>query len=264
MEKLSVFITTFNNASTLRLCLDSVKWASEIIIVDSFSSDETLTIAESYPNCKIFQHQFLGYGAQKQLALEKTHHLWVLLLDADEALTNEAQAEIQTLLQRSPTAAGYTLPRLEQMFWQMCDRRTRLNHFLRLFRRDCGQMGDMPVHAAPEVEGVIERLQHPFYHFGEIDIHTKVEKINNYSSGLVPDKVAKGCRHVGLTMILYPPLYFFKTYILKRNFFNGWAGFITSVTAAYYVFLKYAKVHEHFQDRSELPVDVPRREHGPS
>ncbi len=264
MEKLSVFITTFNNATTLPFCLDSVRWADEIIVLDSFSTDATLEIAASYPNCRTFQHEFLGYGAQKQLALEKTSHPWVLLLDADEALTRESQAEIQTLLENRPGAVGYTLPRLEQMFWRMCDRRTRLNHFLRLFRREAGRMGDMPVHAAPEVDGPIGRLRHPFYHFGEIDIHTKVEKINSYSSGLVRDKVARGRRRVGLTMILYPPLYFFKTYLLKRNFFNGWAGFITSVTAAYYVFLKYAKVHEYYQDRSGLPVDIPRRDHGPS
>ncbi len=264
MPRLSVFVTTFNNADTLAFCLESVRWADEIVVLDSFSTDKTLAIAERY-GCRVFQHAFLGYGRQKQMALERTSHPWVLLLDADEALTPASQREIQALLAAGePPCAGYTLPRLEQVFWRMCDRRTRLNHFLRLFRREAGRLGDMPVHAAPEVDGPIGRLQHPFYHFGEIDIHTKVEKINAYSSGLVRDKVAKGRRRVGLTMVLYPPLYFLKTYFLKRNFFNGWAGFITSVTAAYYVFLKYAKVHEHFQDRSGLPLDVPRRDHGPS
>ncbi len=265
MPRLSVFITTYNNAATLAFCLESVRWADEIVVLDSYSDDETLAIAERY-GCRILQHEFMGYGRQKQMALERTTHPWVLLLDADEALTPESQREIQALLAAGePPHAGYTLPRLEQVFWRMCSPRTRLNRFLRLFRRDAGRLGDMPVHAAPEVDGPIGRLRHPFYHFGEIDIHTKVEKINAYSSGLVRDKVAKGRRRgIGLTMILYPPAYFVRTYFFKRNFLNGWAGFITSVAAAFYVFLKYAKLHEHYQERSGLPLDVPRRDHGPS
>jgi len=262
MPQLSVFITTFNNEKTLPLCLESVAWADEIVIVDSNSTDTTPEIAKRF-GCQLFFHEFLGYGRQKQLALDKTSHEWVLLLDADEALTEESQQEIQALLASTPTADGYEIPRLEQMFWRMCDHRTRLNHFLRLFRKSRGHVSTMPVHAAPKVDGRVARLRHPFYHFGEIDIHTKADKINGYSTGLVQDKVKKGTGGTRMRMIFYPPVYFIKTYLLKRNFFNGWAGFITSVMAAYYVFLKYAKLHEYHQDRSTLPVDLKKDDRGP-
>lgn len=262
MEKLSVFITTFNNAKTLPICLDSVRWADEIVVLDSNSTDATPEIARRY-GCQLFFHEFLGYGRQKQLALDKTTHEWVLLLDADEALSPELQDEIRALLKTTPVADGYEIPRLEQVFWRMCNPKTRLNHFLRLFRKTKGHVSTMPIHAAPKVDGVIARLKHAFYHFGEIDIHTKVEKVNGYSTGLVQDKIGKGKRRVGLTMIFYPPLYFIKTYFFKRNFYNGWAGFITSVIAAFYVFLKYAKVHEYHQDRSSLPVDLKQDDRGP-
>ncbi len=246
MEKLSVFVTTYNNAHTLPTTLESVKWADEIVLLDSFSTDDTLEIAERY-GCRIFQHEFLGYGRQKQLALEHTSHDWVLLLDADEAPSPELQAEIQALMARGPECDGYEIPRLEQVFWRMRSTANRMNFYLRLFDKRHGGLDEMPVHAAPKVEGRIGRLKHPFYHFGEIDIHVKVDKINAYSTGLVADKVAKGRRGNPWTMLFYPPLFFIRSYLFKRSFLAGWAGFIGSVIGAFYVFLKYAKLYEHYQ-----------------
>ncbi len=246
MTKLSVFVTTYNNGRTLAACLESVKWADEIVVLDSFSTDETPAVAARY-GALISQHRFLGYGPQKQLALERTHHDWVLLLDADEALSAELQREIQALLQRGPDADGYELARLEQTFWRMCSPRVRLNHYLRLFDKRKGRVSDMPVHAAPKVDGRIARLQAPFYHFGETDIHTKVEKINGYSTGLVQYKRAQRARASPWIMVFYPPLYFIRSYVFKRNFMNGWAGFINSVVVTFYVFLKYAKLYEQRQ-----------------
>lgn len=260
MEKLSAFVTTFNNAQTLRICLDSVKWADEIVVLDSFSSDETMQIAEQF-GAKTFQHKFLGYGPQKQSALEKTSHRWVLLLDADEALSPELQSEVKELLQRGPDCDGYELPRQEQMFWQMASTKSRLNGFLRLFDKTKAHISDMPIHAAPKVAGKISRLNAPFYHFGEIDIHTKVEKINHYSTGLVADKVAKGKKASPWIMLFYPPIFFLRIFFFKRNYRNGWAGLIASVCMAFYAFMKYAKLFEDAQQQkygtSLLPKCAP-------
>lgn len=259
MEKLSAFVTTFNNARTLASCLESVKWADEIVLLDSGSTDATLDIARRY-GCVIHHHAFLGYGAQKQLALTKISNQWGLLLDADEALSPALQQEIRALMQRGFDADGYAMPRQEQLFWRMCDPHVRMNYFLRLFDKNKAHVTDMPIHAAPMVNGRIRRLHVPFYHFGETDIHTKVDKINSYSSGLVQDKVAKGTSGNPLIMLFYPPLFFFKQFIFKRNFLNGWAGFITSVVGAFYVFLKYAKLYEYHSIRKhgvKLPAGAP-------
>lgn len=246
MEPLSVFITTFNNATTLPACLESVKWADEIVILDSFSTDSTPEIATRY-GCQFFQHKFLGYGPQKQRALEHTRHRWVLLLDADEMLTPELAEEIRQLLATGPQADGYTLPRLEQMFWRMSSRQSRLNGFLRLFDKTRGRISEMPIHAAPQVDGQILPLKQPFYHFGETSIHVKVDKINVYSSGLVTDKQQKGQRANPWIMIVYPPLVFLRSYFLKRSCLNGWPGFMNSVVMSFYAFLKYAKLYEAAQ-----------------
>ena len=246
MHKLSVFITTYNNARTLGACLEAVKWADEIIILDSFSSDETAAISKSY-KAVFHQHTFMGYGKQKQMAMEKTSHDMVLLLDADEVLSPELQVEIKNLLTQSILSDGYDIPRQEQLFWKMSSTKARMNYYLRLFNKNKGRFSSMPVHAAPEVTGKIECLRNVFYHFGETDIHTKVEKINAYSTGLVADKIAKGRKANPWIFVFYPPFFFIRQYIFKRNFLNGWAGFIASITSAFYVFLKYAKLYEHKQ-----------------
>ena len=246
MTPLSVFITTLNNANTLPTCLSSVSFADEIVLLDSFSSDDTLAIARAH-NCVIAQQSFQGYGPQKRRAMEMTTHNWVLLLDADEALSPAAKETIQALMERGPQADGYTLPRLEQQFWRMCTPATRMNYFLRLFNKNKGTITDMPVHAAPVVQGQIERLHAAFYHFGEPDIHVKVEKINGYSTGLIEYQPERRTRGAKWKMLLSPIVAFLRTYLLKRNFLNGWSGLIASIVAAFYAFLKYAKLYEQSQ-----------------
>lgn len=259
-KPLSVFVTTYNNGRTLPACLESVKWADEIIVLDSFSTDDTLVVARRY-GALISQQMFIGYGPQKQSALTATTHDWVLLLDADEALSPDLQKELRQVLADGPVADGYEMPRQEQMFWRMYHPGTRMNYYLRLFDKRKGLIDDMPIHAAPKIQGSVARLSSPLYHYGETDIHTKVEKINAYSSGLVADKVRKQRWGIRLIMIVYPPLFFIRSYLFKRNFLNGWAGLINSVIAAFYVFLKYAKLYEHYQfakyGKDLLPDDAP-------
>jgi glycosyltransferase involved in cell wall biosynthesis len=261
MIPLSVFVTTYNNSRTIGACLESVRWADEVLVLDSFSNDDTVEIARSL-GCRVLQHEFLGYGRQKQLALDSTAHDWVLFLDADEALSSALVTEIKLLLSTGCSADGYTIPRQEQLFWTMCSPGTAMNRYLRLFNKHKTRFSEMPVHAAPHTEGELAELEHPFYHFGEPDIHTKVDKINGYSTGLVTDKVARGQRGRPIIMVIYPPLFFLKLYLLKRNFLNGWGGLITSVCGAFYVFMKYAKLYEYRQferlGESAMPPRAPR------
>jgi len=265
VPQLSAFVTTCNDEETLRTCLESLKWADELVVLDSFSTDRTCDIAREYTDC-VFQQEFLGFGRQKQSAMERTTHRWVLFLDSDEALSEPLQHEIRRLLATEPDADGFEIPRVEQMFWRMAAEGTRHNHFLRLFRRECTHFSTMPVHAAPKLEGTLGRLQSPFYHFGEATIHQKVEKLNGYSTGLVEYSIERGDRGGPLQMIWYPPLVFLRQFFGKRHVLNGWAGFIASVCMAFYAFLKCAKVYEEHQRRkygeSLLPTDVPSRQDG--
>jgi len=242
-EPLSVVITTLNNAATLEQCLASVAWADDLVVLDSGSSDGTLEIAARH-HARIFSEAFKGYAAQKQSAIDKAAHDWVLLLDADELLEGAGRAPLERALEQ-PRAAGFRLPRREQMFWTFQHRLSWTNCHLRLFDRKRGRMNAVPVHAAPEVDGPVQILRSAvLLHYGEPDIRTKVDKINAYSSGLVADKQRRGQRFLGVRMALYPPVFFLRQYLFKRYFLNGWAGFISAATGAFYVFLKYAKVYE--------------------
>jgi glycosyltransferase involved in cell wall biosynthesis len=242
-ELFSLVVTTLDNAATLERCLSSAAFADDIVVLDSGSADGTLEIAKKL-GARIFVEPFKGYAAQKQSAIDKARHDWILLLDSDEALTAAARPAIESAL-TAPTDAGFRVPRREQMFWTLQHEYSRTNAHLRLFDRRRGRMNDVPVHAAPTVDGSVRTLRAAvMLHFGEPDIRTKVDKINAYSSGLVADKLRRRPRFLGARMIFYPPLFFLRQYFIKRYFLNGWAGFISAVTGAFYVFLKYAKVYE--------------------
>ncbi|GMU44914.1 MAG: glycosyltransferase family 2 protein [Xanthomonadales bacterium] len=242
-EPLSVVVTTLNNAATLERCLASVTFADERLLVDSGSSDDTLAIAAAH-GCRILHKPFTGYGPQKQWAIEQATHRYALLLDADEWLPDDCQAEIVALMASAPSLAGWRIPRRELIFWQYQHRWARLNTFLRIVDRARFRMSASAVHAAPEVDGPTATLRCAFHHDGEPDIATKVAKVNAYSSGLVADKLAAGARLPLLRAIVYPPWFFLRQYLFKRQFLDGSAGFVQSVVGAFYVFLKYAKLHE--------------------
>lgn len=246
-ERISVVVTTLNNAATLDKCLASVGFADEIVLVDSGSTDATLQIAAAR-GCRILHKPFAGYGPQKQWAMGQASHRYALLLDADEWLPEDCQAHITALMQRiaagEPALAGYRLPRRELIFWQYQHRGVRLNTHLRLVDRSRFRMSASTIHAAPEVDGAVGDLAAAFCHDGEPDIHTKVAKVNAYSTGLVDDKLEAGVRFLRTRMLLYPPWHFLRQYLGKRQFLDGWAGFVQCVVGAFYVFLKYAKVYE--------------------
>lgn len=239
---ISAVVTTFNNAATLHDCLASLAWCDEIVLLDSDSTDATRDIAASF-NARIGIEPFKGYGPQKQSAIDKATHDWILLLDADESLAPDARAVIEHEL-AAPRADGYRLPRHEWLFWQWPRPGTRPNWQLRLFRRSRGRMNTVPVHAAPEIDGTPIDLPAAFRHYGEPDLATRVDKVNRYSSGLVEHKRGKRPRLIALRLLLYPPFAFLKLYVGKRYFLNGWAGYFAARTQAFYAFLKYAKLLE--------------------
>jgi glycosyltransferase involved in cell wall biosynthesis len=239
---ISAVVTTMNNAGTLQACLASLRFCDEIVVLDSGSSDASEVIARQH-GARWFQQPFQGYGPQKQAAIDKAAHDWVLLLDADEWLTDAGRAAIEAEL-LAPRADGYRLPRQEWLFWRWPHAATRPNWQLRLFRSSRGGMNAVPVHAAPEVRGRICDLAAPFRHYGESELAIRVDKINRYSSGLREHRRERGIGVLGWRLWLYPSAVFLRFYVGKRYFLNGWAGWLAARTQSFYAFLKYAKVLE--------------------
>lgn len=251
---LSAVVTTLNNAATLAACLESLAFADELLVLDSGSEDETLAIAGRC-GAKVRVEAFRGYGPQKQRAIDLAAHDWVLLLDADERLDPNAAAQILRVLAK-PEVSGYELPRRERMFWRWQHPWSKHNLHLRLFDRRVHRM-DMhdPIHAAPDRRpGRLRRLDALILHDGERDISSKVQRIDRYSSGLAEALATK--RPPWLLkwrLLCYPPLVLFKQLVLKRQFLNGWAGWIASVCQAYYAFVKDAKALERHARRDAEP-----------
>ena len=242
-------VTTYNNAATLQQCLTSLAFCDEIVVLDSHSTDLTQVIAKDF-GARVSVQAFQGYGPQKQAVINLATHDWVLLLDADEHLTDSGRATIEREL-AAPRADGYRLPRHEWLFWRWPHPGTRANWQLRLFRKSRGGMNAVAVHAAPQVSGSVLDLDAPFRHYGEPQLADRVDKINRYSTGLLAYKLARRPTMPGLRLLLYPSFAFAKLYLGKRYFLNGWAGFLAARTQAFYAFLKYAKVLEAQRRRDQ-------------
>lgn len=243
-EKLTAIIPTFNEERNLQACLDSVAWADEIFVVDSFSDDATPEIARR-AGARLVQHEYVNSATQKNWAIPRAMHPWVLIVDADERVTPELREEIRATLASPDAADGYRIRRRNYFM----GRRVRYSGWqndevLRLFRRDRGRYQDRHVHADVEIDGRVERLRGEFIHdtFHSFDRYMK--KFDRYTSWAARDRDPRtpevGLRHLALR----PAGRFFKQYILKLGVLDGKAGLIISSLAAYSVFMKYAKLWE--------------------
>ncbi|AVP97682.1 glycosyltransferase family 2 protein [Ahniella affigens] len=255
-QPLSVVVTTLNNADTLPALLESVRFADEVYVLDSGSTDQTLELLLA-AGARIGSQPFQGYGPQKAAAINAASHDWVLLLDADEAVTPALAAQIQATLM-APMCDAYRIARRERMFWQWQHPGSKHNRHLRLFDRRLISMSNDPIHAAPESRGRIGLIDAPILHWGEPDLYRKVEKINRYSSGMAAARLERASALLPLRLVFYPPLVLLKQLIVKRQLLNGWAGWINAVSLSYYAFLKDAKVLElQRQKATSAPSDQP-------
>ncbi|MGE7137178.1 glycosyltransferase family 2 protein [Luteibacter sp. NPDC031894] len=260
-EPLSVVVTTFDNAATLGACLASVAFADDIVVLDSGSSDATRDIAIQH-GARVEVQPFAGYSAQKQAAIDRARHRWVLLLDSDEALTTTAAEHIRRVLE-APDAAGYVLLRREWVFWRWQPDRARLNHYVRLFDRTRARMSGHEVHESVVVDGPVHRLDAIIDHYGERDIEGRVDKANRYSSLQVRDRHTRVPRFLRLRMVFYPAIAFARYYFWRGHWRGGWAGFVAARVHAFYAFLKYAKLYELRHsggERHRRPFETERRD----
>ncbi|WP_266171890.1 glycosyltransferase family 2 protein [Dyella subtropica] len=241
-EPLSVVVTSYNSAATLDACLASVRWADEIVVLDSGSSDASCAIAAHY-GARVEMQPFAGYSAQKQAAIDLAHHRWVLLLDSDEALP-EGAADLLGKVLQEPAHAGYQLWRREWIFWQWQSPRSRLNHYVRLFDRQRARMSAHEVHEEVQVDGSIGVLDVILDHYGERDIAGRVDKANRYSSLQLADLAGRRSGGLRLRMLTNSTAAFLRYYLLRGHYRSGWAGFIAARIHAFYAFLKYAKLYE--------------------
>ena len=256
---LSVCIITGNEEGNIRRCLESVKWADEIVVVDSFSRDRTAEIALEYTD-RVFQHRWMGYIGQKSIARNLARGEWILFVDADEAVSPELRAEILAAFRRGvPDAvAGFDFPR---QVWFM-HRWIRHGDWypdtkLRLFRKERGRCCGIEPHERIEVDGEIRHLSAPLHHYTYEDIADQLDTLNRFTS-ISAESVGKRHRSRFFLlwgMLLHPPFRFFRCYFAKRGFLDGLAGLVIAKAIAFGTFVKYAKLWELQARLRNAPAD---------
>ncbi|MBQ6102085.1 MAG: glycosyltransferase family 2 protein [Kiritimatiellae bacterium] len=245
---LSVCIITGNEEDNIRRCLESVAFADEIVVVDSFSTDRTREIARGYTD-RVFQHRWVGYIGQKAIARNLARGEWILFVDADEAVSPALREEILATLRRGvPDGVdGFDFPR---QVWYM---RRWIRHGdwypdakLRLFRKVRGRCCGIEPHERIEVDGAVGHLRAPLFHYTYDDVADQVGTMNRFSSISARSEGLRNRSTAFLLwgMLMHPPFRFFRCYFLKLGFLDGVAGLVIARSAAFSTFLKYAKLWE--------------------
>ncbi len=247
IEKISVCITAGNEEDNIRRCIESVTWADEIIVVDSFSTDRTVEISKEYTNL-VYKHRWLGYIMQKNLAKDLASNDWVLFIDADEEVSEALRDEIINEFSNPQTIKEYTcfeFPRMVKFLGRWIKHGDWYPDIkLRLYRKHCGACTGKEPHDKMIVKGKCKRLKSPLYHYTYKDIHDQLLTMNKFSSITAHTQFEEHKKFNLSYILLRPPLRFLRCYILKRGFLDGIPGLIIAATTAFGVMAKYAKLWE--------------------
>lgn len=243
MAKLSVIIITKNEAENIRACLDSVKWADEIIVVDSGSSDATVEICREL-GAKVHEHDWPGFGMQKNRALSYATHEWIFSIDADERVTAELQSQLIKAM-ADCSEDGFYVPRLSQF----CGRFIRHSgwypdYVLRLFKRTKGRFSDDMVHERVILEGTAGRLSSPLLHYSYLNKADVQRKTEQYARAGAMQMLKNGKTATLADAPLRASWAFIRTYFLRLGFLDGMAGFNVALMNFRTTYLKYKILKE--------------------
>ena len=242
--QISAIIVCYNEEDNIRACLESVAWCDEIVVVDAHSTDRTVDIVRGFTD-RIFIRDWPGYREQKQFALDQARLEWVLNLDADERVSAELRAEIQReLADGAPGINGFYIPRLVHYLGRWWYRGGWYPDYrLRLFRRTKARWGGVNPHEKVLIEGRTRRLFGSLLHFTYADVSQHLLAVNRLTDISAVEALKRG-RAGGARLLLSPAWRFFRSLVVDRGILEGWPGFFVAATAAFYVFLKYAKALE--------------------
>ncbi|TAM82688.1 MAG: glycosyltransferase family 2 protein [Acidobacteria bacterium] len=244
MQSISATIITRNEAAHIARAIRSLDCADEILVVDSGSTDDTVKIAAAL-GARTVTHSWEGFAAQKNFAVRKASHDWVLSLDADEELNDEARAAIREWKQLTPRVGAYCLARRARYLGRWIlhsgwypDRK------IRLFHRGRARWAGDYVHESVVADGPVETLNGEILHYTCDSLADHRKRIDFYTGLAAQEMIDRG-QHAGFAQrMLAPPWVFFHTYIFRLGVLDGAPGFLIAWMAARYVRRKYARLAE--------------------
>ncbi|KTC94476.1 glycosyltransferase family 2 protein [Legionella erythra] len=250
---LSVIIIAKNEAANIQRCLESVKWADEIIVLDSGSTDQTVEIAKRYTE-NIYLTDWQGYGIQKQRALSVATGDWVLNLDADESVSEGLKFAIQQVMDLNE-ADAYRIPIYMNFYGKPMRYSSSPKRHIRLFKREGARYSDDIVHEKVILppEAKVEKLKQSILHHSYQDLSHAIAKMNRYSSYTARTRRKESKPPSFISILFSAGWMFFRCLILQRGFLDGKEGYILAVLNAEGSF--YRGIKQLYPDRriSDLP-----------
>jgi glycosyltransferase involved in cell wall biosynthesis len=244
MISLSVVVLVKNEERNIQRCLESVKWADEIIVVDDESTDKTVELARRYTD-KIFSRKMDVEGTHRNWAYSKAKNTWVLSLDADEIVTHGLKEEIAAVLKNNPRENGFTIPRRNYIgdYW------VRYGGWypspqLKLFRRDKFRYEEAGVHPRAFMDDPCGHLKNDLIHYSYRNFEDFLAKLNNQTTREAEKWLAQG-KPMTLIRFTYRSIdRFIRTYLGRKGYKDGLTGFVIAFFASLYQIISYFKYKE--------------------
>ncbi len=251
MVRLSIVIASKNEEHNIRKCLESIKWASEIVVVDDLSTDKTVEICKEYTEKIFINDSADGFHKNKNLAIEKATGNWILSLDADEVVTSELKEDILAAVNINPSAvSGYYILRknfflgrwIKGCGWHP-------DYAIRLFRKGSA-IWPLEIHATPEIEDkkAVGCLNSFLLHYSYRSFQQYFEKFDRYTGLIAEEEYKKGTRinkcNFFVLFLMKPSYIMLRKYFFQKGFMDGFSGFFISFSGALVIFVSYAKVWE--------------------
>jgi len=245
MNALTVITIALDEERNIVECLESVRWADQILVVDSGSKDRTVELARRFTP-DIYTIDWQGYGHARNFALDHAAGKWILWLDADERVPPGLAKEIREVVTRDePGYSGYSVARrayflgkwIKHCGWYP-------SRVVRLFRKEQGRFSETRVHERLELQGEVGKLEQDLLHFTDLNLQQYLTKSNKYTTLAAEDMTASGKTFRLWDLLVRPPFLFMKMYVFRLGFLDGIHGLVLSVLSSAYVFSKYAKLWE--------------------
>jgi glycosyltransferase involved in cell wall biosynthesis len=255
MPRISVYVITFNEADKIEAALRSVRWADEIVVADSFSTDATVEIARRYTD-RIVQVPFEGFGKLRNAVLAQLTGDWIFSLDADERCTEAAGDEIRRVAADPGACDAYRVPRRNYVFGRWVRHSGYFPDFRQpqLFRRGRLRYTEDAVHETYVLDGTLGTLREPIAQVPFRDLAQMLYKMQRYSTLGVERLEQRGVKSSMATALLHATASFLRHYVVKLGMLDGWAGFVIAFANFEGTFYRYAKHLERQRQLVREPV----------
>lgn len=242
MEKITAIIPTGNEEHNIEAVLQSVSFADEMMVVDSYSTDRTVELAKKHTDF-VIQREYENSASQKNWAIPQASHEWILLVDADERISEKLKAEIQDILKNGTDKDAFWIKRQNYFMGQKVNYSGwQGDKVIRLFKKSKCRYEDKQVHAEVLVDGETGVLKNKLDHYTYKNMEHVLAKSYRYSTWSAYDRLPK-TKPVGLWHLVVKPAFgFFKNYILRLGILDGKAGLIISLENANYLFIRALKI----------------------